>query len=204
MRRPVLATIVLVCAALFGCGGKGGDGGGSVIPPPPPPTPAFRCSDSPPAENQVVLRCGVKLAADVWQIDVMIGPSSSTDIGGFAFDLLFDPAVLSYVPGSAQWESMLFQDGETPLLSAQMATGDPGRLVVGIYRTGGVGGVGVVPGTYDRIMAFSMRVTPGAQFDPDPKHLVFDKEKSQALDASDPPQWIPSITFNDQLLLSNQ
>lgn len=201
-RRAALATIVLLCAPVVGCGGKGGDGGGSVTPPPPIPT--FQCSGSPPAENQVVLECGVKVKPDVWQIDVIIGPSTSTDIGGFAFDVLFDPAVLAYVPGSAQSGSMLFQDGEKPLLSAQTAAGDPGRLVVGIYRTGGVGGVGVVPGTYDRIMAFSMQVMPGAQFDPDPKHLVFDKAKSQALDASDPPQSIPSITFNDQLLLSNQ
>jgi hypothetical protein len=203
MRRPALATIVLLCAALVGCGGKGGDGGGSVITPPPPPTPTFRCSDSPPEENQVVLRCGGIPAADVGQIDVMIGPSTSTDIGGFAFELLFDPTILSYVSGSAQSGTLLFQGG-TALLGVKIDPVDPGRLVVGIYLTEGTGGVEVKPGTYDRIMTFAMKVMPGAQFDPDPKHLVFDKDKSQALDASDPPQWIQSITFNDQLLLSNQ
>jgi hypothetical protein len=202
MRRVVFGMVVLLCAALAGCGGKSGDGGGTVIP--PPPTPTFKCSDSPAAVDQVVLRCGVKLSPDVWQIDVMIGAHTATDIGGFAFDLLFDPTVLAYVPSSAQSGSLLFQNGDTPLISVKTDPGDPGRLIVGISLTGGAAAVGVVPGTYDRIMVFSVKVVPGAQFDPDPKHLVFDMEKSQALDSSDPPQPILSITFRDQLLLSYQ
>jgi len=35
--------------------------------------------------DKVALKCGAQLAADVWQIDVVIGsPTTSTDIGGFA------------------------------------------------------------------------------------------------------------------------
>ena len=203
MRRVSRGPAVLMCAALIGCGGKGGDGGGPVVPP-PPPTLTFKCSDSPPQADQVVLRCGVRLTQDVWQIDVMIGAHPASDIGGFAFDVLIDPMVLKYVPGSAVSGSMLFQDGEVPLLTAVTAPGDPGRLVVGIYRTGGVPGVAVVPGTFDRIMVFNVQALPGALFDPYPLHLRFDEARSEALDTSVPPQAIPSITFSDQILLSNQ
>src|SRR2546428_3935181 len=91
MRRAPRGATVLLCATLLGCGGKGGDGGGPVVPPPLPTT-TFKCSDSPPGPNQVVLRCGAKLVPDVWQIDVMIGLTGSTDIGGFAFNVLIDPA----------------------------------------------------------------------------------------------------------------
>jgi hypothetical protein len=193
----------IVCAVLLGCGGKGGDGGSGVTPP-PPLTPTFRCSDSPVMLNQVALKCGVKLADDVWQIDVVIGsPTTSTDIDGFAFNLLFDPAILEYVPGSARAGPMLYQNINTPLIAAQIMSGDPGRLVVGISRTGGAAGVGGLPG-YDQVMIFSMKVMPGAQLDPVPGHLTFDMERSVALDSSDPAQSIPSITFSDQLLLSNQ
>jgi len=203
MRRVSRGPAVLMCAALIGCGGKGGDGGGPVVPP-PPPTLTFKCSDSPPQADQVVLRCGVRLTQDVWQIDVMIGAHPASDIGGFAFDVLIDPMVLKYVPGSAVSGSMLFQDGEVPLLTAVTAPGDPGRLVVGIYRTGGVPGVAVVPGTFDRIMVFNVQALPGALFDPYPLHLRFDEARSEALDTSVPPKAIPSITFSDQILLSNQ
>jgi len=61
-----------------------------------------------------------------------------------------------------------------------------------------------VPGTFDRIMAFKVQALPGAQFDPDPSHLRFDKTRSEALDSSIQHQPIPSITFSDQILLSNQ
>jgi len=204
MRRVSRGPAVLMCAALIGCGGKGGDGGGGPVVPPPPPTLTFKCSDSPQQPDQVVLRCGVRLTEDVWQIDVMIGAHPTSDIGGFAFDVLIDPMIMKYVPGSAVSGSMLFQDGEVPLLSVDTAPGDPGRLVVGIYRTGGAPGIAVVPGTFDRIMVFDVQALPGAQFDPDPSHLRFDKTRSEALDSSIQHQPIPSITFSDQILLSNQ
>jgi len=197
MPRVVIGMVVLLCAALAGCGGKGGDGGGTVVP--PPPTPTFKCSGSPAAVDQVVLRCGVQLSPNVWQIDVVIGvPTESIDIDGFAFDVVFDPTILAYVPGSARSGNMLFQPPSgTPLISAQTAPGDPGRLVVGIHRTGTSGGVQGVPG-YELIMVFSMKAQTGAIFDPYLVHF----ENYQALDSSDQP--ISSISFSDQLLLSYQ
>jgi len=198
--RRLLAPLVF--ALLLGCGRKGGN---TVVTPPPPPTPTFRCTDSPVMVDKVALKCGVKVADDVWQIDVVIGsPTTSTDIGGFAFDLLFDPAILKYVPDSARAGAMLYQDGDTPLMSVRIMSGDPGRLVVGIYRTSGAAGVQGQSGVNEQIMMFSMKALPGAQFDPDPGHLRFDMSRSEALDSSDPSQPISSITFSDQLLLSFQ
>jgi len=197
--RRLLAA--LLSALLLGCGSKSG-GGDTVVTPPPPPTPTFQCTDSSVMVDKVALKCGVHRTVDVWEIDVVIGsPTTSTDIGGFAFDLLFDPAILQFVPDSAGAGPMLYQDGDTPLLSARIS--DPGRLVVGIYRTGGAAGVQGIPG-YDHIMTFSMKAVPGAQFDADPRHLAFDMNIFQALDSSAQAQPIPSITFSDQLLLSFQ
>src|SRR5207247_7918251 len=135
---------VLMCAALIGCGGKGGDGGGGPVVPPPPPTLTFKCSDSPQQPDQVVLRCGVRPTEDVWQIDVMIGAHPTSDIGGFALDVLIDPMIMKYVPGSGGWGGMRFQDCAVPLLSGDTATGDAGRVGVGISRTRRAAGMGLV------------------------------------------------------------
>jgi hypothetical protein len=191
-----------MCATLLGCGGKGSDGG-TVVTPPPPLDPTVVCSDSPPAVDHVVLRCGARISPAEWQIDVVVGyDTTSTDITAFAFDLLIDPTVLTYVPGSAQSRSMFFQSGQAPLLSVQPAPGDPGRLVVGISITGGAAGVQGKAPPNDWIMVFRVRAVQGAQFDSSPLRIVFDH--TRALDSSDPAQAIPSITFSDQLLLSRQ
>jgi len=204
MRRVLFGTIVLLGATLLGCGGKGPDSSGTPGPPNPVPMPTFKCSDSPPQPDQIVMRCGIRLKPDTWQIDVVIGSHAASDIGGFAFDLLIDPTILKYVPGSAQSGSILFQGGFTPLLVANTVFGDPGRLVVGISRAGGAPGVAVVPGTFDRVMSFKVQALPGAQFDLVPGHLVFDNARSEALDSTASQNPISSVTFSNELLLSFQ
>jgi hypothetical protein len=192
-----LLLVAIVCAVHLGCGGKGGDGG-SVVTPPPPPTQTFRCSQSPVTIDQVALQCGVNLTADVWQIDVVIGsPTRSTDIDGFAFDVLFDPTLLTYVNGSARAGNLFFQGGLAPLVVAQTQPGEPGRLVVGIHPSGTGGGVQGTP-TFNQILIFNMKLAGEGTFDP--YLLRFDNH--EALDSLDQP--ISSITFSDQLLLSNQ
>ena len=195
----------LVCLALCGCGGKSSSStGGGTTTPPPPPLPSFKCRDSQVAANQVALKCAGKLAPDVWQIAVVIGsPTTSTDIDGFTFDLLLDANEVLYVPESALAGLMLAQGGNTPLLAAKLIPGNPNRLSVGISRTGGVPGVQGIQG-FDQIMLFSLKVAPGQEFDPDPRYVTFDKSRSQAFDSSPSAQQIDSITFSDQLLLSNQ
>jgi hypothetical protein len=195
--RRLLASLVF--ALLLGCGGKSGDGGGSVVTPPPPLTPTFRCTDSPVMTNQVALVCVKLLPADVWQIDVVIGPpTTATNIDGFAFDVLFDPTLLAYVDGSARAGTLFFQGGPTPLVIAQTKPGEPGRLVVGIHPTGTGGGVGATTSSFDQILIFNLKLVAGTTFDPQLLHF----DNYEALDPLDQP--IPSIRFSDQLLLSNQ
>jgi hypothetical protein len=209
MRRPapgphLLPAAALVLAVLLGCGGKGPDAGSTVVTPPPPVLPTFQCSDSPVMADEVALKCGPPLSGGVREIDVMIGvPTQSTDIEGFAIDLLFDPALLQYVAGSARPGDMLSLDGNSLLLDTQVVGGTPSRLVLGISRTGGVPGVTGTAG-YGQILSFKMRAVPGVLFDPDPSHLLFDHDRSEAFDSSVPAQPILSISFRDQILLSFQ
>jgi len=205
MRRTIWAPALLIGWALLGCGSKESDRGGTVTPPSPVPN-TLACSSSPPQIDDVVMRCRTHFAADdSWQIDVVIGyPTTSTDIGGFAFDILIDPTILTYVPGSAGSGEMLFQDGLSPLFLADIKPGDPGRLVVGIYRPSGAPGVQGKGPPYDRIMTFRVKAVPGSSFDSDPAHLRFDPIQSEALDSSPSAQAITSIKFRDQILLSRQ
>jgi hypothetical protein len=203
-RCPGWLPAALASLALFGCGGKGPSDSSGGTTTPPPVVPMFLCRDSQVAVDQVALKCATRLNPDVWQIAVVIGsPTTSTDIDGFAFDLLLDANEVQYVPDSALIGPMLTQGGNTPLLSATLKPGNPNRLVVGIARTGGAPGVQGIAG-FDQIMLFSVKRVPGAQFDPDPRYVTFDKSASTALDSSASAQPIPSITFSDQLLLSNQ
>ncbi len=186
-------------AALLGCGGGGGHGD-TVVTPPPVTNPTFACSDSPVQRNQVALKCGAfVVSSNTWVIDAMIGgptdSTDSTDIDGFAFDVLFDPAHLAYVDGSVRAGALFFQGGMPPLVTARLE--NPGRLVVGIHMTGSGTGVQAKPG-YNQIITFSMKPIAGAVFDLEMLHF----ENHQALDSTDQP--IPSITFSDQILLSNQ
>ena len=194
MRRFLGAGTILACVALLACGGGGG--GGAVV---TPPVPTFQCSDAPPPvpADQVVLRCGAQIARDVWRIDVVIGvPTTSTDIGGFNFDVVADDAtLLAFVAGSGQQGELLGQGGATVLLAAATVPGEPGHLVVGIHRTGGGPGVQGIAG-YDRIMSFRMKALMSGPFGPE----LLRFEKYEATDSSD--QLIPGITFSDQLLLS--
>ncbi len=191
--RPLLcASVILVCGALLACSG----GGGSDTSP-PGPVASFRCSDSVPATDHVALRCAEQVAPDEWRIDVVVGaPTASTDIRGFNFDVVFDPLHLAFVSGSEEKGALLVCDGEPVLLSARTATNpdDPGRLIVGISRTGGTG-IGGVPGC-DLIMSFRIKAFTMTPFGPD----IPTFENGEALDSSG--QTIPEILYSDQLLLS--
>ena len=199
MRRLLIGAAVLACLAIPACssGGKSGDGG--VVTPPPGPVPTFLCSDSPAAPNVVVLKCGARVSATVWRIDVVIGgPTASTDINGFNFDVVFDPLVMAYVPGSAQMGTFFLQGGGTTLFLAATATNppDPGRLVVGVQLQGSTG-VGSMM-SENLILAFQIKTLTASPFGPD--QLKFDH--FEATDSLRLP--ISSITFSDQIMLSFQ
>ena len=198
MRCLLIGPAVLACAATLACNSSGGGrGDGGVITPPPGPIPVFQCSDSPAAPDTVVLRCGERISASTWRINVVIGvPTTSTDINGFDFDVVFDPLLLAYVPGSAQPGVLLSQGGGTVLFAAATSPGNPGRLVVGIHKAGATG----VQGTQylDVILAFQLTSQTAASFPPQVLRL----ENFRASDSSD--VTIQGIIAIDQLFLSLQ
>jgi len=198
MRCLLIGPAVLACAATLACNSSGGGrGDGGVITPPPGPIPVFQCSDSPAAPDTVVLRCGERISASTWRINVVIGvPTTSTDINGFDFDVVFDPLLLAYLPGSAQPGVLLSQGGGTVLFAAATSPGNPGRLVVGIHKAGATG----VQGTQylDVILAFQLTSQTVASFPPQVLRL----ENFRASDSSD--VTIQGIIAIDQLFLSLQ
>lgn len=198
MRCLLIGPAVLACAATLACNSSGGGrGDGGVITPPPGPIPVFQCSDSLAAPDTVVLQCGERISASTWRINVVIGvPTTSTDINGFDFDVVFDPLLLAYVPGSAQPGVLLSQGGGTVLFAAATSPGNPGRLVVGIHKAGATG----VQGTQylDVILAFQLRSQTAASFPPQVLRL----ENFRASDSSD--VTIQGIIAIDQLFLSLQ
>jgi len=184
--RLALWGALLTCAASISCHG----GGGSEH------SPALECSDSAVLANVVALQCGQRSGSDVQEIRVVIaGPTSSADIMGFDFDVVFDPTDMSYVPGSATEGTLLNKDGDDPLLLADLASNNPGRLIIGIHRTNQPSGV---QGTSaeNLILEFSVRANTLSPFGP--SLLRF--ENAEAVDSSG--SSIGSITFSDQLLLS--
>ena len=179
-----------MCGALLACGGPGSGSNG-----PPPLVPTFRCEDSAPAADHVVLRCAGQVDSDEWLIDVVVGvPTTSDHINGFSFDVTFDPLQLAFVSGSAFEGDFLKPEGATTVFAAVVYPTDPGRLVVGISRTGGSEIAGVTG--HDVIMSFKIRALTGAPFGP----VLPAFENAEALDSSI--QAIPGIVFDDTLLLS--
>lgn len=174
------------------CGGGGGGGDDDT----PPLT--LHCADSPMVTDTVGLGCGSTIGGDTVMIEVGIGtPTTSTDIMGFNFDIQFEPSVFSYVSGSAVAGSMLTRDGTSVLLAADVSPSDPGRLIVGIHRTGvpvglqGLDGHGVI-----LRLALQLKTLVVVA----PSQMVF--ANAEAVDSQGNP--ILSVTFDAQLALSVQ
>ncbi|RMF75862.1 MAG: hypothetical protein D6738_02775 [Acidobacteria bacterium] len=130
-----LAALMLSLAPL-GCGGGGGGGDG-----PPPVVAGFVASGTPASANLVRL-AGRALDNDTVQVDVVLdGPTASSDIYSFAFDIeLSNTSVARYVSGSAQFGNALELgpgQGSSVLVSQQ-----GNRVVVGVSKTGGGPGNG--------------------------------------------------------------
>jgi hypothetical protein len=160
------------------------------------PAPKFSCADSAINKDVVALACGRKASKDVWEIQAVIGgPTTSADIAGFNFDVVFEDTQLSYVPGSvAALGSFLGSDGDTPLPSAGLASNDPGRLIISIHRNRVAGVQGSA--TRNLVLTFSMRANSLTPFGP----LLLEFENAEAVDSSGVP--IGSVIFSEQLLLS--
>jgi hypothetical protein len=138
---PVLS--ILACLPLLCCGG-----GSSSDPTTPAFTAQFTPSGTPAAANLVRMTQAV-LDRDLVRINVVIGgPTSSSDLYSFAFDLvLSDATVASYVPGSAQAGTALQPSaGQSISVLANPDSDRPNRVVVGVTKVGGGPGNGVAGG----------------------------------------------------------
>lgn len=132
----LLSATVLVATVwpMTGCGG-GNDVVGSEI------AASFTASGTDSTPGLVRLRGG-STAGDRVTVEVAIGgPTATTDLYSFAFDLvLSDPTVAQYVNGTAVFGSALtIGTGQD---RAVLVSQSGGRVVVGVSKTGGGPGSG--------------------------------------------------------------
>lgn len=134
-----MAAIVMLAALAAGCSGSGG--GPDVVTGTPGIVASFVDSGSTPAADMVrTIGTG---AGDSVTVEVAIGgPTTSTDLYAFAFELTFgDPTVAEYVSGSASMGTALDTSGNQSL--QVLATQQGNRVIVGVSKLGGGAGNGV-------------------------------------------------------------
>jgi hypothetical protein len=121
-----LLMLAIVTAPACGGGGGGSDPGGS-----PSPLAASFVPDQPsPGANTVAFAEGSK-SNDVVTVNVTM--TSTNGVFGAAFEVVYDDAhttFLGYTPGS-----VVEQGGNSPTYNVDGAA-NPGRIVVGVSRTG--------------------------------------------------------------------
>jgi hypothetical protein len=127
-----LVSIVFIAAAAMDCS-HGGHSHSA-------PVPYFTCAGGVlPAADQVAMNCP---ATESGMLEVTVnlgGPTTSYDIYGIKFDVVFDPTVLTFRPPAHEG---IFWRGTTPVLAAAVSPGDPGRIVAAITLTGSTPGGG--------------------------------------------------------------
>lgn len=153
--RPLLASIVamvLAPMALPGCGGGGGNDGGGVMT--PPIVAAFSDSGASSAAN-LVRMTGSPSGNTVVARVVVGGPTTSSDLYSFAFDLVIgDTSVATFVAGSATFGTALtLSGGQT---SSVQATLQGNRVVVGVTKVGG--GSGNAVATEQTVVTLTFRL----------------------------------------------
>jgi hypothetical protein len=134
-----LVSAGLILALTAGCGGREG------VSRPAPPLFETACqAGTPVTGNQIGLECD---ASGSLLVRVVIGgPSTSSDIYGVEFDLVFDSAVLAF-DAAAGSSTFLSKEGGPTQVLASVSGADPGRLVVGVSLVGAVNGVQVTAPT---------------------------------------------------------
>jgi hypothetical protein len=141
--RAIVVLPLLLLPLAAGCGG-----GSSGDPTQPAFTAQFTPSGTPTAANLVRMTQAV-VDRDLVRVNVVIGgPTSSSDIYSFAFDLvLSDPSVAAYVAGTAQAGTALQPTGgQSITVLANPDSSRPNRVVVGVTKVGGGSGNGVGSG----------------------------------------------------------
>jgi len=152
--RPLLVSIaamVVAPLALPGCGGGGGGDGGMM---PAPIVASFSGSGTASAPD-VVRLTGSPSGNTVVVRVVVGGPTTSSDLYSFAFDLVLgDASVATYVAGSAAFGTALtLSGGQT---SDVEATLQGNRVVVGVTKLGG--GSGNAVATEQTVVSLTFRL----------------------------------------------
>lgn len=144
-RAACLAAIALTAPTLPSCGGGGG--GGTM---PPAITAAFTESATTHAANGVKILGGSASGSRITLQVAVFGPTTSTDIFSWSFDILIaDPTVARYVAGSIQeGNSLTACPGQTIEALAAQTIAQDGKthVVVGVSKLGACNGNGVAAG----------------------------------------------------------
>jgi hypothetical protein len=138
-RRATSRLASLLGALLFSiqCGGGGGGSGTTSAP-------HFTCTGSvAPAADHVALSCSATSGSPILIAVKIGGPSVATDIYGFKFDLVTNPAFATFL-GPAMQGTFLDRDSNPVAVQADIPPSDPGRVVVSITRLGSVSGLQVL------------------------------------------------------------
>lgn len=173
--KALILLTALIAAPACGGGGGGADPGGS----PSPLSASFVAEQSTPNSNTVAMAEGTK-TNDVVTVNVTM--TGTNGVFGAAFEVVFDDThtvFLGYTPGT-----VVEQGGNSPTYNVD-GTSNPGRIVVGVSRTGSsstsVGGTQTILGLQFRVKQAG--VYPVAI------------QNSIVYDNQDPPQPIPSIAW---------
>jgi hypothetical protein len=155
-RLPALAALLLFIAALAtGCGG--GSGGGSN------PGSIFTdlsasFFDSGTEGNPNLIRMTGSSTGNLVEVEVVIGgPTTSTDLYSFVFDLVLSkPDVAEYVDGSAILGTALTTSGNQSL--QVLASQQGARVTVGVTKLGGGPGNGVTAAGESTVVGLVFRL----------------------------------------------
>lgn len=185
-------SLAFLAPLLASCGG---DGGGTPVPPALPGPVSVRCSSTLPGTDRVGLTCGAAESRTDQVVNVVIGgPTGSADIQSILFDVVYDATHVEYVEGSAEQGTLLSQDGDDPMLLAELFDGVQGRLVVGISRTNRPAGVRG-DAAQNLVMRLTFRAKGSRGFLARP--LLF--ENAEVLDSTG--AVIPGLAFENSLTL---
>jgi len=134
LRSAMTALLAATCLALcLRCGG----GGGHHSAPAPM---LFSCSGAAAiSPDQISITCPNFSASPLFLTVVIGGPTTSSDIYGVKFDLVFSQPIMTFDTPAIEG-ALLNQGGAATTLVATASPGDPDRVVVSITRTRAVTG----------------------------------------------------------------
>jgi len=169
-----------IVASVLACGSGGGGHDRPLL--------TLNCQTAAaPNPDRIGLECPASSQGTLPVKVVIGGPSTSSDIYGVKFDLVFDGVMLHY--SSHSTVSFLSKGGGTVEILADVPGGDPNRLVVAVGLAGAVSGVQVT-GAEETVAEFLFEgMEPGST------SVRF--ENGQIVDSSLNP--IASLSFSGQI-----